>query len=163
MFWKTAWHDFTAHPVVGSGGGTFARYWAVHRPVKISVRNAHSLYLETLAELGVVGLAIVLAALLVPLWTGLHRRSHPFSAPVMAAYIAFLVHTGGDWTWQLPGVALAAIACAAACMGLVADPGGVRLSKPARVAGNRGGDRRRRGGRLGRLRFSSRRPFPLAA
>ena len=135
VFWKTAWHDFTAHPAVGSGGGTFARYWAVHRPVKISVRNAHSLYLETLAELGVVGLAIVLVALLVPLWTGLHRRSHPFSAPVMAAYIAFLVHTGGDWTWQLPGVALAAIACAAACLGLVADPGGVRLSKPARVAG----------------------------
>ena len=34
VFWKTAWHDFTAHPAVGSGGGTFARYWAVHRPVK---------------------------------------------------------------------------------------------------------------------------------
>ena len=40
----------------------------------------------------------------------------------MAAYIAFLVHTGGDWTWQLPGVALAAIACAAACIGLVGGP-----------------------------------------
>jgi hypothetical protein len=135
VFWKTAWHDFTAHPVIGSGGGTFAHYWATHRPVKISVKNAHSLYLETLAELGVIGLLIVLTTLVVPLWTGLHRRSHPLSAPVMAAYIAFLVHTGGDWTWQLPGVALAAVACGAACIGLVADPGGVRLPRPARVAG----------------------------
>jgi hypothetical protein len=135
IFWKSAWHDFTAHPVVGSGGGTFARYWLAHRPVHIQVQNAHSLYLETLAELGVIGLLIVLAALLAPLWTGLHRRSHPLSAPLMAAYIAFLVHTGGDWTWQLPGVALAGIACGAACFGLSADQGGVRLSKAARVAG----------------------------
>ncbi len=133
IFWKAAWHDFTAHPAIGSGGGTFARYWLEHRPVKIQVQNAHSLYLETLAELGVVGLAIVLVALLPPLWAGIRRRSHPLAAPVMAAYIAFLVHTGGDWTWQLPGVALAAIACGAALIGLADDNDGVRLAVPARA------------------------------
>ncbi len=135
VFWKTAWHDFAAHPAVGSGGGTFADYWLTHRTSKLSVKNAHSLYLETLAELGVVGLAIVLVTVLTPVWTGLHRRAHPLSAPILAAYIAFLVHTGGDWTWQLPGVALAAIACAAACIGLVADPRGIRLGRIARGVG----------------------------
>jgi O-Antigen ligase len=135
IFWKAGWHDFTAHPVVGSGGGSFARYWSTHRPVKIHIRNAHSLYLETLAELGVVGLAVLLVALLPPLWVGLHRRVHPLSAPVMAAYIAFLVHTGGDWTWQLPAIGLAAIACGAAAIGLVAEPEGVTLSRGARAAG----------------------------
>ncbi len=135
LFWKAGWHDFTAHPVVGSGGGTFARYWLVHRPVKIQVLNAHSLYLETLAELGVIGLAILLVALVPPLWVGLHRRAHPLAAPVMAAYIAFLVHTGGDWTWQLPAVGLAAVACGAAAIGLEADSGGVVLSRWARVTG----------------------------
>jgi O-Antigen ligase len=134
-FWKAGWHDFTAHPVVGSGGGTFAHYWLIHRPVKIQVRNAHSLYLETLAELGVAGLAIVLVALLPPLWVGVRRRSHPLAAPVTAAYIAFLVHTGGDWTWQLPGVGLAAIACGAACIGLTRNDGAVRLGMVARGAG----------------------------
>ena len=135
IFWKAGWHDFTAHPVVGSGGGTFAQYWLAHRPVKIQVLNAHSLYLETLAELGVIGLAILLVALVPPLWVGLHRRAHPLAAPVMAAYIAFLVHTGGDWTWQLPAVGLAAVACGAAAIGLVADAGGVVLSRWARVTG----------------------------
>jgi hypothetical protein len=135
IFWKAAWHDFTAHPAVGSGGGTFAHYWLAHRPVKIQVQNAHSLYLETLAELGVVGLGFVLIALLMPLWRGLRSRAHPLAAAVTAAYIAFLVHTGGDWTWQLPGVGLAGIACGAACVGLVADPDGVRLSRPVRAAG----------------------------
>jgi len=135
IFWKAAWHDFTAHPLVGSGGGTFARYWLIHRPVNIQVRNAHSLYLETLAELGVAGLAIVLVALLPPLWAGLRQRSHPLAAPVMAAYIAFLVHTGGDWTWQLPAVGLAALACAAACIGLTEDDDAVRLGMVARGAG----------------------------
>jgi len=121
--------------VVGSGGGTFARYWRIHRPVKIHNLYTHSLYIETLGELGVIGLAILLVALLPPLWVGLHRRAHPLAAPVMAAYIAFLVHTGGDWTWQLPAVGLAAIACGAASIGLVADSGGVLLSGRARVAG----------------------------
>jgi O-Antigen ligase len=134
-FWKAGWHDFTAHPVVGSGGGSFAKYWSTHRPVKIHIRNVHSLYLETLAELGVIGLALLLVALLPPLWAGLHRRTHPLLAPVMAAYIAFLVHTGGDWTWQLPAVGLAAIACGAAAIGLVADPDGILLSRRVRMAG----------------------------
>lgn len=135
IFWKAAWHDFTAHPAIGSGGGTFGHYWLTHRPVHIQVRNAHSLYLETLAELGVAGLAIALVALLPPLWAGLRQRSHPLAAPVMAAYVAFLVHTGGDWTWQLPAVGLAALACAAACIGLTEDDDAVTLGMLSRGAG----------------------------
>ncbi len=135
IFWKAAWHDFTAHPLLGSGGGTFGRYWLTHRPVHIQVRNAHSLYLETAAELGVVGLAVVLVALLPPLWAGIRQRSHPLAAPVTAAYAAFLVHTGGDWTWQLPAVGLAALACAAACVGLEEHEDPVRLGMVARGAG----------------------------
>jgi hypothetical protein len=135
LFWKAGWHQFTAHPVAGSGGGTFARYWRLHRPVKIQNSYTHSLYLETLGELGVIGLGILLVALVPPLWAGLRRRSHPLAAPVMAAYIAFLVHTGGDWTWQLPAVGLAAIACGAAATGLSADTGGVVLTRWTRLAG----------------------------
>ena len=129
-------------------------YWNSHRQVKIHAKHAHSLYLETLAELGVVGLAILLVALVPPLWTGLRRRAHPMSAPVMAGLIAFLVHTGGDWTWQLPGVALAAIACAAACIGLVVDAerDPARPGRPLgrdRARARDRGDRRRRGAETG--------------
>lgn len=137
IFWKSAWHEFTGHPVVGSGGGTFARYWLIHRPVKVHVLYAHSLYLETGAELGVVGLAILLVALVPPLWAGIRQRGHPLAAPVTAAYFGFLVHTGGDWTWQLPAVGLAALAIGAACIGLAEDDDGdaVRLGMPVRIAG----------------------------
>ena len=62
-------------------------------------------------------------------------RAGALAAPVTAAYVAFLVHTGGDWTWQLPGVGLAAIACGAACIGLTRNDGAVRLGMVARGAG----------------------------
>ncbi|NUR78727.1 MAG: O-antigen ligase family protein, partial [Thermoleophilia bacterium] len=50
--WRVAWRDFRAHPVSGSGAGTYYTVWVHDRPDGTQVRNAHSLYLETLAELG---------------------------------------------------------------------------------------------------------------
>ena len=50
--WESALEDARAHPVLGSGAGTFERWWLEHRDVAHKVRDAHSLYLETLAELG---------------------------------------------------------------------------------------------------------------
>jgi hypothetical protein len=135
LFWKAAWHDFTAHPVIGSGGGTYERYWVAHRPVHIRVRNAHSLYLETAAELGVIGLIPLLIALVAPLWVGLRRLRYGLGAPLVAAYVAYLVQAGGDWTWQLPAVTLAALACGAAMLGLDPDEGGVPISERWRLAG----------------------------
>lgn len=58
--------QFEAHPIAGGGAGTYRGYWLVHRPLPIYVANAHSLYLETLAEEGVVGLAALLLFLALP-------------------------------------------------------------------------------------------------
>jgi len=121
LFWKAAWHDFTANPVIGSGGATFHHYWMRHRPVNVLVYNSHSLELETMAELGVIGLAFVLPAILAPIWAGARRRVHPLAAAVTAAYVGYMVESSGDWTWQLPGATLAALACAAVVMNLGDD------------------------------------------
>jgi O-antigen ligase len=134
VFWKAAWNDFTAHPLIGSGGATFEHYWMRHRPVKIHVYNAHTLELETMAELGIVGLAIVLPAILAPIWAGVRRRVHPLAAAVTAAYVAYMVESSGDWTWQLPGATIAALACAAAVVNLGDDPRAVVLSGRWRLA-----------------------------
>ena len=59
--WESALDDARAHPAVGSGAGTFERWWLEHRDVPLKVRDAHDLYVEMLAELGPIGLAGLLA------------------------------------------------------------------------------------------------------
>ena len=65
--WHAAWHDYEAHPVLGSGPGTYEWYWDEHRPIQHKVRDAHNLYLEVLAELGPLGLLLLIVALGTPL------------------------------------------------------------------------------------------------
>ena len=73
QYWHVAWQDFEANPVLGSGAGTFGAFWLEHRTVDEFVHDAHSLYIETLAELGPLGLALLVIGLAVPL-VGLRGR-----------------------------------------------------------------------------------------
>jgi hypothetical protein len=114
--WKVAWRDYEAHPWLGSGSGSYERYWNQLRPVESKVRNAHSLYLETLAETGPVGLALLLAALCHPLVAAVRARRRALASAAFGAYVAFLVHAGVDWDWQMPALTLAALFCAAALL-----------------------------------------------
>ncbi|MDP9226951.1 MAG: O-antigen ligase family protein, partial [Actinomycetota bacterium] len=51
--WRLAWDDARGHPWLGSGPATYERYYLAHQPKRIGrVRDAHGLYIETLAELG---------------------------------------------------------------------------------------------------------------
>ena len=109
--WRVAWDDAGRHPLVGSGAGSYAAQWFRDRPSPLDATNAHQLYLETLAELGPLGLALLLTALGVPLIAGWRARRHPLMAGVLAAYVAFLVHAAADWDWQLAAVGLAGLAC----------------------------------------------------
>ena len=113
-YWHVAWGDAAKAPVAGRGAGTFALSWAEEQPVPQSVRDAHSLYLETLAELGLVGLALLALALSPPLVAALRR---PGAAPAAAgAYAAFCVHAGLDWDWELPAVTVTGLLCGSALL-----------------------------------------------
>src|SRR6266508_1361348 len=93
------------------------------------VLDAHSLYLESLAELGPAGLALVLLAFGLPLAL---RRRDALSAAVLPAYLAYLVHAGLDWDWEMPAVTLFGLACGVA---LVAGSGRrIRVAGVARLA-----------------------------
>ena len=109
--WRTALDEYADHPVVGSGAGSYEHYWNEHRPFVHKVRDAHSLYLEVLAELGPLGLALLALALGVPLLGAFFARGHPLVSAAVAAYVAYLVHAGVDWDWELPAVTIAALAC----------------------------------------------------
>jgi hypothetical protein len=107
--WDGALQDFRRHQLVGSGAGTFQREWLQHRSSARQVVNAHSLYLETLAELGVPGLVFLALLLGAPLVALVRARRRRFVAIAGGAYVAFLIHAAVDWDWQLPGVTLPAL------------------------------------------------------
>jgi MFS family permease len=114
--WESAWRGYRDHPVLGLGAGGYEQHWLNDRPFEHKVRDAHSLYLETLAELGPLGLAFLLVALGAPLVAAVLARAHPLVPAAFAAYIAYLVHAGVDWDWELPALTLAALGSAVALL-----------------------------------------------
>jgi hypothetical protein len=115
--WRLAWEDAQQHPVLGAGAGTYERFFLAHQPSNISrVRDAHGLYIETLAELGPGGLALLALVLLTPLVALRRARRHPLVPAAAGAYIAYLAHTGVDWDWELPAVTLAGLLCGASIL-----------------------------------------------
>jgi O-Antigen ligase len=114
VLWRSAFDDFKAHPVVGSGAGGFGRWWLAHRSTVLFVEDAHNLYLQTLAEGGIIGATLLGAFLGLPLIAAIRARRHPLVAPAFGAYAAFLVHAGVDWDWQVPAVTLLALFAGAA-------------------------------------------------
>ena len=133
-YWRAAIADTRSHPISGSGAGSFDDYWYAHRNSEANVRDAHSLYLESLAELGPVGLLLVLGVLAPPLAAAAIARSEPAVAVAAGGYSAFLVHAGLDWDWEMPATTLAGLACGAALLAAV-RPVSRPLSIRARAAG----------------------------
>jgi hypothetical protein len=116
-YWDAAWLDFIHHPWLGSGAGTFGSAWLHYRSVDTAVQDAHNLYLETLAELGPVGLILLLVSLALPLRQVRAARAWtPAVAPVCGAYVAFLAHSALDWDWEMPVVTVAALLCGASLL-----------------------------------------------
>jgi hypothetical protein len=114
--WHVALDEWHAHPVLGGGAGSFAEFWAAAGPNQTQLLEVHNLYLETLAELGPIGLALLAATLLAPLAAAVRAR-HRSLVPIAAAgYVAWLVHVVYDWDWELPGVTIAALLCAGAVL-----------------------------------------------
>lgn len=124
-YWWTAWHAAADRPLQGWGAGSFAELWDARRPVAVFVQDAHSVFLETLTELGPVGLALVLVALLPPLDVAA-RAARPAVAAASGAYVTFLVHAGVDWDWELPAVTVAGLACGVALLAEQPDERGAR-------------------------------------
>lgn len=113
-FWRTAWDQWQEGRLLGGGAGAFGDYW--QRATGIGARDAHSLYLETLAELGVIGFCLLLVLLATPIVAAVLARRRAFVPTSLAAYGAFLVHAGVDWDWEMPVVALSGLFCAAALL-----------------------------------------------
>jgi O-antigen ligase len=110
-YWKVALTTFADHPANGIGAGGFAVAWLQHRDIAENVRDAHSLYIETAAELGVVGLAALALLLAGAVSTTRHalRRAGPAAAGAAAGLAAWALHAGLDWDWEMPALTLVAV------------------------------------------------------
>ena len=110
-YWRAALAEVRERPLLGSGAGSFYLTWREHRAVDTEVRDAHSLYLETLSELGPVGLVLVLVLVVLPLAVAVGRRGDAVDAAAAAGFAVFAVHAGLDWDWEMPVVTLVALGC----------------------------------------------------
>ena len=105
--WNVALDTFRADELKGSGAGTFQNAWNRDRPRYFQVMDAHSLYIETLGEMGIVGIVLLMTALLaiaVGLALRLRGPGRPATAAVLAAFATWALHAGVDWDWELTSV-----------------------------------------------------------
>jgi hypothetical protein len=139
-YWKESLQIFGDHPWVGVGAGGYATVRTRYRNDVLDVRHSHGYVVQTLADLGLIGLALSLLALAA--WavaaaraTGLRRadRGRPFTPEriglltLVAVVVVFGVHSFVDWTWFVPGNAVVALVCA----GWVAGRGPLRRNAAA--------------------------------
>jgi len=117
-YWRVAARMVERDPWLGDGAGSFAMRWARERPAETEARDAHNLYLETLAELGPIGLALLVLVLGSPLLALRRARRIAPAATAAAAYAAFLVHAALDWDWEVPLLVLVSLACATSLLAL---------------------------------------------
>lgn len=103
-YWEAALDAYASSPVTGVGAGNFGLYWNAHPELALALVNAHSLYLETLAELGIVGLLLVLGFLATAAIAGWRSRAAPGgeAAAALAVLAAGAFTAGVEWTWQIP-------------------------------------------------------------
>jgi O-Antigen ligase/Tetratricopeptide repeat len=126
QFWETAVDAFASAPVEGVGASGFTPYWLEHREYPIVARRAHSLLFETVAELGIVGLTLVLAFFVVAAVVGVQRwraAKLPELAPALAVLVVGFAAASVDWTWDIPAVFVPTVIAAAVLTGPATLPG----------------------------------------
>ncbi len=135
-YWNEALEIFTDHPLLGVGAEGYETARLRYRTAILNVGQAHGFIVQTLADLGVVGLLVVLALLAAWLcaagrathpfnrrwrhwrWLALTGRERLYSAErvglltLVCIVATFGIHSLVDWTWYVPGVACAALLCA---------------------------------------------------
>jgi UDP-GlcNAc:undecaprenyl-phosphate/decaprenyl-phosphate GlcNAc-1-phosphate transferase len=120
-YWRIAWRVWREHPVFGVGAGNYARSYYQQRATTEDIQQAHSIELQTLSELGVVGTLLLACFVSGIAWGAVRmrpaaRRSSLTRALMvggLGALSAWLVQTSVDWMHLLPGLTAIALVGAA--------------------------------------------------
>jgi hypothetical protein len=139
-YWKAALKENSTSPLDGRGSGSFEAWWAQHGTGGF-VHDAHSLYFETLGELGIVGLALLVAFLGWVLvagsrrWRSAAREKRTQLGAALATCAAFCLAAAVDWVWELAVIPIAFLLIAS----VLVSAGERRRRTPVPVAVRVGG------------------------
>lgn len=132
-YWKWAIEVFEEHPALGSGADGYATAHLRYQSPEITVTHAHGYLVQTLADLGLAGIAVTLAlaiAWMIAAGAATHplnrrwskwrwqRMKLPYSPErialltMLCVVVTFGAHSLEDWTWFVPGTACIALLCA---------------------------------------------------
>ena len=120
QFWRSAAKENSTKPLTGTGSGTFEYWWNRNGDTPGVARDTHSLYMQTLGELGIVGLSLLAAFFLTILLGGswatvrASQRGRPQLAAAVAGCAAFCITATFDWMWQIPVLPVAVLLIASA-------------------------------------------------
>ncbi len=119
QYWQAALDANETAPWQGIGPGTFEFWWSRNGTTPAFVRDAHTLYFETLAETGIVGfvllvglLALLLGAAAVRSLTCPPGLRMPIAAAV-GGIAAFMTAAAFEWVWEMGAIACAVMVLAA--------------------------------------------------
>jgi O-antigen ligase/polysaccharide polymerase Wzy-like membrane protein/tetratricopeptide repeat protein len=102
--WRVGLHQFESHPLAGIGSRGFGAAYLQHRDSPDTPARAHSVELDALSELGIVGFLLLATALVLPFvpLVGRLRARDPAGTAAFAGCSYWLVHASVDWIWTVP-------------------------------------------------------------
>jgi hypothetical protein len=106
--WRVALDEFADHPLAGIGSRGFGPAYLEERRSPDTPARAHSVELDALSELGIVGIALLVAVLVLP-WpptVSRMRARDPAATAAFAGGAYWLVHASADWIWTVPACGL---------------------------------------------------------
>jgi hypothetical protein len=124
-YWRVALDQFTDNPLRGIGAGNYDRTYFLERHTTEDIRQAHSIELQVLGELGIVGGAL-LAVFLVAIAVGFARRARlaktdlrvrGLAVAAGGTFVVWFIHTSVDWLHLIPGLTGIALCSGAVLVG----------------------------------------------
>lgn len=110
VWWKEAVGAWSDRPFGGWGAGSFQVLDLLYRTTSITVKDAHSVPLQWLAETGLFGALLAVGGYGMLLAGGVDavRRKagaeRALAATLLAGAAAYAVHAFYDWDWDMPGI-----------------------------------------------------------
>jgi cytochrome c-type biogenesis protein CcmH/NrfG len=133
-------HQSRHNRAAGTGAGTFPFSHYRFRANGGVVKHAHSQWFNVLSELGVVGLALFVAATALFLaamvgnpFARRRDRLHPLLVALQAGTIAFFVHISADWDWDMAAIGTLAFVFIAVCVSYRATQSVGEMRAPSRT------------------------------